>query len=848
MRNIKLQFKLRFVILLFAFCVVDVLTGCEKNALEEARRDARHAQVYYERAVKSYRELPGRQKDDKIHLELGRLFYSRGDFEPAVKELSQAASPEAKKFLALAYYRLAKYTDAYEVFNKNSFLQHRKVYNVSPKPPPAPTFVGAKQLGLRKSPITGDNKLSPKAIFLDDESCYYYGLTCEKLNLFDKALGIYKQIAGGEFAGSALERINLIEKQDSLSNIKDVSPDVYKIIASSPSNDEYPQAGALILSVDERIEVTAENTQVSELHYLVKILNERGKEEFSESHIDYDSTYEKVELEYARTIRPDGTFVEVGSRHIRDVSKYLNFPLYSNARVYIISFPEISEGAVIEYKLKVYCSQLVNKKDFVIAYPLQASEPIIKADFELSLSQDKPIRINTINEKYNDFSADLNPKIVQENKRVIYTWHFAKIPQIIPESDMPPDVQINPAVIISTFENWQDIYNWWRGLARDKITPDSIIKNKVKELTENKVSDREKIRAIYNFVAQKIRYVAVEYGQAGYEPHNAADTFRNKYGDCKDKAILLVTMLKEAGFSAWPVLISTREYYNLNEDFPSMLFNHCIAAVSLEGRIIFMDSTAETCSFDDLPADDQDRRVLVIKEDGYKIELIPLYSAGHNLAKQEFAININKDETISGEKTISTFGIYDQSQRHWLLYTPPELIAEVLKKKIQDISIGAALENYNIENLDNMNEPVKLNYTFSGPEYFTAAGALRIMPQLASFDTSLVAKDKRRYAIDFTILDSKQTSFKIVIPDDFVVKYLPESVNEECPWLKFSAQYRRQDNQVIFQQDIESRKNIVTEEEYPDFKIFFEGLAKKVKQRIIFEKVPNDGSEKRHSR
>jgi len=295
-------------------------------------------------------------------------------------------------------------------------------------------------------------------------------------------------------------------------------------------------------------------------------------------------------------------------------------------------------------------------------------------------------------------------------------------------------------------------------------------------------------------------------------------------------------MLKEAGFLAWPVLIPTKDSYNLNEDFPAIFFNHCIVTVSLKDKIIFLDPTAETCSFGDLPEDDQARGVLMFKEDGYKMEETPLYPAEHNLRKQYLKMKVNSDESIVAEKSIFTYGMYDQAQRYWMLYTPPELIAEQLKEKIQSVSIGATLDSYNIENLKDLNTPVVLNYTFRGREYLTDAGKSRIMPQLVSLDTSLVAKDKRRYPLDFSILDTEETVLEIEIPSQFTIKYMPPNITEESPWLKFIVEYQQKENKIYFRQKTELKKNTISEEDYLDFKVFFENLAKKVKQRIVLEK------------
>ena len=563
---------------ILAFCFLNLLTGCiQRSELELAQECVGKSQVYYQHAVERYKTLISKGKDlDRLHFELGRLYFWRGEFDKAIQELKKTNFIQARKLLAVSYYWLADFTDALEVFSKQD---------------------------------TGD-----------EEYLYYYGLTCEKLNLFDEALEVYKKIKYKDFLLLATSRINIIEKQVGALKIKDIDPRVYNIIQTAPKQNNYPQAGALILECDEKVEITAKDTQISSLHYIVKILNERGKEDFSEAHIEYDSTYEKVELEYARTIKPDGTVVEVGSRHIRDVSKYLNFPLYSNARVFIISFPEIAESSCIDYKLKIHRNQLINKKDFIVSYPLESAEPIIDAKFTLDLPASKGLHLKTLNEEYNDFKAKLKPEVKIQGDRVIYAWQFKDIPQIIPEPNMPASVEINPAILISSFDSWKEVYQWWLSLAQEKIRADTAIKEKVKDLIKGKVSQEDKARSIYNFCAKEIRYVAVEYGQAGYEPHQAYDIFKNKYGDCKDQAILLVTMLREAGLKAWPVLISTKEYYNLNHDLPAVFFNHSIACVQLKDKIVFLDPTCSTCSFGDLPASDQARQVLVFKEDNYEIQ------------------------------------------------------------------------------------------------------------------------------------------------------------------------------------------------------------------------------------
>jgi tetratricopeptide (TPR) repeat protein len=784
----------QFATLIFAAGFV-LSAGCNAPSPSPGRVDSyiEQYEASYRAAVRALEQSIARGVDsDNQRLKLGLLYFKRGDFDRAIETLRLSGHADARKYLAQALYRAQDFTEAYKSFQD------------LPDP--------------------------------DDESRYYLGMTCERLNLFDQALKTYRAIRDPAYRNKALDRINTIERTASSARIQEIDAAVAALITSAPSQADYPQAGALILLSEETTEITVDNRELTRLHYIIKILNERGKEKFAEMPTSYDSTYEKVTLEYARTVTPDGRVLEVGSRHIRDMSKYMNFPLYSNARVQIISFPELVEGSTIEYAVRIERNQLINKEDFVSGNSLQTSEPVVSPTYDLVVPAGRKIFLKPINQVYNDFGAQISPRIENAAGKTSYRWRFKNIPQIIPEPNMPASTEINPAFIFSTFKDWRQVYEWWWSLAQDKIKADGSIKARVKELTKAAASEEEKARAIYHFCAREIRYVAVEYGQAGYEPHQAADIFQNKYGDCKDQAILLVTMLREAGLAAWPVLIGTKDGYNLDPDFPAMLFNHAIAVVSLNDRLFFLDPTAETCSFGDLPSGDQDRTVMVIRPDGYSIERTPLFTAAHNRVRQETDITLSADESIKAHKRIQSFGVYDQFQRYWLLYTVPELVKDHLAAKAQEASIGAQLQTYAADNVNDLNKPVALRYSFSGPEYLTAAGALRIMPQLANVDTGLVSKEKRRYPIEFDFLDMRQALVTFHLPAGFVIQHKPADITQDSPWLSFTASYRQQGRQLVFSQEVITKKPVVPVEEYPQFKAFMEGLAKMVKQRVVLEK------------
>lgn len=765
-----------------------LLFGCILNS-EDPHHFAKQSEELYKKAIHSYeRELTKEPHNLTVRLELAKLYYSHNDYPQAIKLLERLDSQEAKKILAVCLYKTGDWTAALTIFERLGKIQ-------------------------------------------DDEYLYYYGLTCAKHNLFEQAEDIFKEIKGKDYLAKAKERIAAIRGLTTGNldqNILNLGADI--------SQEKYPLAGAVVILSDEQIKLTTDNTVVSTEHFIVKILNERGKKDFSEVVIGYDSTYESVEVEYAKTIKPSGEVIIVGEKDIRDVSRYLNFPLYSNARARIISMPEIAEGAVIEYKVRVTQNQLINKKDFNVAYTLEENEPIISAKFSVTVPGNRALKIKVLNPEYNLKNFNLSPNIKEDGDRKTYAWEFKDIPQIEIEPSMPPRSEITPVILISTFNSWDEIYNWWWDLAKDRIIADESILSKVKELIEGKKEIKEKIQAIYNYCAQEIRYVGIEYGQAGYQPHKASEIFKNKYGDCKDKAILFITMLKSAGIEGWPVLIGTRGVPAMNEDFPAVLFNHCIAAVSVDEKIIFLDITAEACSFSDLPADDQDRYVLVFKNGKYEIINIPLFEPEHNRIEYKTKMNFSSDESFLAQRQVDTFGQFDQAQRYWLRYAPPNIIEQRLKENVQAVAVSGKLIKYNYENADDLNLPIKLHYEFKGKNFLARGGEFRIFPQFFQLDTQVVAKDNRIYPLELGSPYINEANFEIILPKNLEVKYLTGNSDVRSQWLDYFINYELEGNILKIHQKEVSKKRQVSKQEYLDFKKFLEDLAVKLDEHIILEK------------
>lgn len=223
------------------FILIFTLTGCTP-LLREADLYSEKSIQSYKIAIQKYRDLIKISKDkEEIQQKLGKLYYLHGDYESAIKELSGLSDFYSQKLLAISYFKTQDFTTALSIFGQHTHL-------------------------------------------IDPEYLYYYGLTCERLNLYEKAEDLYNRIEDREYSVLAKERLEAIKPRLE----EKLDPIIQSLIEESLLKD-YPEAGAVILLCDEEIELKADNTLESDIHFIVRILNERGKKDFSEVKIRISS-------------------------------------------------------------------------------------------------------------------------------------------------------------------------------------------------------------------------------------------------------------------------------------------------------------------------------------------------------------------------------------------------------------------------------------------------------------------------------------------------------------------------------------------------------------------------------
>ncbi len=207
------------------------------------------------------------------------------------------------------------------------------------------------------------------------------------------------------------------------------------------------------------------------------------------------------------------------------------------------------------------------------------------------------------------------------------------------EPAMPPYEMTLQRLFVSTMPDWQSVSKWYWNLSKSHLEATTPEMKQTVGFTHRRAraSEMDRIKAVFYFVSKKVRYMGLtpEKDRPGFEPHDVEITFGKKYGVCRDKAALLVSMLREAGLEAYPVLISVG--VKRDAEVPDPDFNHAIVSVQLkQGDYLLMDPTDENTRAL-LPTRDCDQSYLVCRPEGENLKISPVQpperstdARGHN--------------------------------------------------------------------------------------------------------------------------------------------------------------------------------------------------------------------------
>ena len=572
-----------------------------------------------------------------------------------------------------------------------------------------------------------------------------------------------------------------------------------------PAHDE--KTDAVLLYSEDVLSVQG-NGKIKNLERRAYKILRPGGREYGTIRVDFDSET-KITNIHGWCIPAQGKDYEVKDKDTIETSLFgvANGELVSDIRTKLLQIPAADPGNIVGYEIEHEDRPYVLQDEWMF----QGTVPTREARYTLQLPAGWTYKAGWLNH------AEVTPAAVGNNQ---WQWLVSDVKAIRHEDYMPPWRSVAGQMIVSLFppdtgirnrgfENWKEVGTWELGLAQGRREASADIKVKVATLTSAASSTLDKMRVLARFVQQDIRYVAIELGIGGWQPHPASEVFTHRYGDCKDKATLLSSMLHEIGVESYYVVINATRG-SVTRETPAILngFNHVILAIRLPdgvadasliavlnhprlGRILFFDPTDELTPFAYLRGELQANYGLVVAPDGGELVELPRLPPAMNGIQRTAKMTLDANGTLKGDIKEVRLGDRASSQR-WALRT---VTKDADKIKPIETMLAQSLATFHITratvaNFDHTDQPLVFNYSLIAENYAKTAGNLLLVrPRVVGTKSSglLETKEPRKYPVEFEGPSRDTDVFEITLPAGYEVDDLPPPVSADYGFASYQS-------------------------------------------------------------
>jgi transglutaminase-like putative cysteine protease/tetratricopeptide (TPR) repeat protein len=372
-----------------------------------------------------------------------------------------------------------------------------------------------------------------------------------------------------------------------------------------------PPAGAdsLVLDEEETYVFDAEGRSVHTQYLVYKVITQRGAESWADVGYSWEPWHQERPTLRARVITPDGTVHTLDPATITDApAKEDESSIYSDRRVIRAPLPAVTPGSIIEEEevtketASFFGAGTVARFYFGRTVPVEHSRLLLDAPASLQVRYSQQLL------------PSMTPQRTEANGRVQIVFDAAFMdPLENADDNLPSDAPAYPSVTFSTGNSWHEIAQQYSKIVDERVASSSEVQSLVDGLTRDKSTPQEKAYALLQYVDMNVRYTGVEFGDAAIMPNSPAETLKRKYGDCKDKAVLVVAMLRAAHIPAYVALLSAGGRQDVEPNLPGMgMFDHAIVYVP-GSPDIWIDATDEYARLGQLPSMDHGRMALVAR-------------------------------------------------------------------------------------------------------------------------------------------------------------------------------------------------------------------------------------------
>ena len=577
---------------------------------------------------------------------------------------------------------------------------------------------------------------------------------------------------------------------------------------------------------------------------VVEVETDRGAEDNKQFYVRYTPGVEEVEIRQARIFRrgADGQvqILDASERDDEDLSEPW-YGLYYDNRAEVVRFEGLRAGDVLEVQ---YLIDDVSAKNQLADYfgDLQfIAEEVPKKQWDYTLigPADRAFYTNT------PHLPRLEQQTSEEAGDQMRRFAARDIDKISSEPAQPGYTEVAPYLHISTYASWRDVGAWYWRLVDEQMVPDDTVRKAARSVLEPGMTDIEKVRAIHGLVVTGTRYVGLEFGIHGFQPYKVTQVLARKFGDCKDKATLMIALLREAGIDAELVLLRTRRGGRI-EPAPASLavFDHAIAYVPKLD--VYLDGTAEFSGVAELPSQDQGVTVLRVGPHGSTLTETPVLPSSQNRAVRRWTavLQASGEARVTERLTITGQAAPEWREHYQTAGERLDRYAKVWNGRYP----GATLVSVDMPAIEDRNQPVTVEAVASVPR-LGQAGARAVDGAPTEIELAVTVRDadfSRTYARlserkeDLIIAYPWQHDEELVfrLPPGWEIASLPPSRSAESPFGKFQLEIlAERPGEVRVRSLLDVTRHRIAPADYPQFRAFLGEIDAALAGRIAIRKA-----------
>ncbi len=609
-------------------------------------------------------------------------------------------------------------------------------------------------------------------------------------------------------------------------------------LAAKPS--DFPNEASVLLLDEGVYHLEADGRNVRTFRQVVQILRPEGAQQYSEQSWGYEPAHQTLTVNWMRVVRPNGEIVSAQPGQVQesDVPAAMQNPTYVATKVRRMSLSGLDTGTILDWSVTVEERKPSMEGDFIIGWRVTPSVPVKRSNFVVDVPAGYTPRIDERN---------LNFKRSERvtGGRKSYVWYTANVPKLRFERFVPDSLSPVMAITVSPPFDWRAIGKWYAPIARDAYAITPLVEQKIAAAVAGSRNREDSIRAIHKWVAQDIRYVAIELGRGGYVPRSAETVVQTGFGDCKDKAMLFVAALRKIGVIGYPVLLNA---FGIGRRSSPALeqFNHMIAAVRNGDGYEFADLTASSDPLGQLPPREQGTLAVLVKETDAEEIRLPIAPSPDGSSETIITGKLSEDGTFKGQISQHLTGSGEVGLRE-IFQTQPDstrraFFARILARQVFEEAEGDSLESYNGKDF---NVPAKVRAKVTATKVMSSAGGLELLTNplrpmtfFARTASELEKEPVRMNPIDLIQVAGPvrtHTEVRMQLPTGWRAT-LPKSETMSGPPGTYEVTYEQVGDELRMTRTLTGTRNIAPASRMPDVIAWLKTVGKDDAKLIVLQR------------